>query len=156
MRIENLKISITEDQLQLQKISDDLFRLTAGFDVSLTLFNDDEITYNIFFHVNAGMKTDLISAPEKVLSYYGVSRDMCKLASIIHDRLYANPIVSVSNDGRFTLALTQKECDYIMKVILIDQGCSKDSAHFIYKILRNWGWVGWFKHIWRRFIRSFH
>tara|TARA_R110002020_G_scaffold154258_3_gene333839 strand:- start:5118 stop:5462 length:345 start_codon:yes stop_codon:yes gene_type:complete len=104
--------------------------------------------------IPTGFTTDLMSGPKKLKQSLGIQEGDYRLSAIVHDYLYAKRIISTSTG---TFKCTRKEADeIIIECIELEQYMEDMESYdhhnniflnsVIYKFLRNWGWLAWYRH----------
>jgi len=154
MDVTNISFSQNREQLlqNLDPVNDKMFELIEHLQCKLRLWRDidSKLSSPIDIEIQAprGMLTDLISVSDNVLEKIGIKRRDYIFAPVLHDSIFKWPIAICTTPGHpQSVRLTQKECDAIFKAILLWEGLDKGRAHFMYKLLRNWGWIAWLR--WR-------
>lgn len=154
MKIEVKHVNMSHDEALANLVpipGDDGFfeilqSLTVAFALTREVAGGMTITYNCVHQVPIAFRTDLISAPQWVLDKLGIAEMDFVIAPIVHDSVNKWPVAQTTTSPQ-TIRLTRKEGDLLFKRLLQWEGLNDGRAHFMYKILRNWGWVAWLR--WR-------
>lgn len=99
----------------------------------------------VVIYIPKGFYTDLMSAGKSIKKRLGIKKFQHVIASIVHDALYANRVVFVTETEK--IKCTRKEADKAMMDLMNHFGESPSFViENIYDALRGIGWIAWTKH----------